>query len=1166
MTDSDYREELHRVIRLVRARYRLRVVLTGVLVFMGGALLLLLLSAALLEQFNFGPTAVLLVRLGFYLLLGGLLLRFIVLPLARRLSDADIALYIETHEPSLQAALLSAVEYDVATLGDPSPGLIRRLLRQAVERARTVEDGRRIERRPLKWLPPALTGVVAALVLLAVFGPPLIRSALRVLLMPWSNADAVVPYAVMVEPGNAVVPRGGDIRIVARLRGFESDEVLFHISRDSSDDQTWETTRMGEGPDSSSHAAQLFDIDQPARYFVEANGIRSPVFRLDVRDLPYTRTLDLEFRFPAYTGLPMQRIENGGDVAALRGTRVTVRVTPTLPSPGGQLVIEGKPPIPLAVGDSGVLQGTFTLQGDGFYHIELMGTDSALIRASLDYAIEALGDQPPMVQILRPGRDTRVTSLEEVFIEARGEDDYGVQRLELVYSVNGGPERTVELHGQNTRRLKEVSAGHTLFLEEHELEPGDVVSYYARAFDANPYGGPGTAATDIYFLQVRPFDREYREAEQGGMPGGQQGDSPEGLSEQQREIVSATFKARRDQATTSPTQFAENLATITLAQGRLRQQVETLVRRMVQRGVSSGDSTFAKISATLPLAVEAMREAEQELGQRDPAEALPPEQRALQHLQRAEAAYREVQVSQQQGGGGGGGSPPSSAEDLADLFELENDRVQNQYEGVQRGREEQARQEMDEVMERLKELASRQQQENERMLREAEKMRQPGGGASGGSNSQRRLAQEVDSLTRRLERLSREQPSPELQQSMRRLQEAADAMRRSAAQPSQSGGQGARALDRIEEARRLLEEGNASRVRQNLQQSAERARRLAQEQREVARQAASLKPGDAPARRRLEQTKDRMAGEVRELENQLERDARDARTDQREAARRIQEAVNELRDRRVREKIEYSKGLLGSPESSRQFEESITANLDELGRQLSEAAGAVGEDSGARTARALDRARALAQGLESLAERAEQQGQAQRPEGEGQQQEGQQPGGQQPGGQQPGGEARGQQAGEQPGGRPAGQPDGAPRSGGTPQEMEGNDPAGDAQPGSAQGRMGGNDPRQLGRELRERRVDAERLRRELEQEGVDVSQLDRIMSRMRAVEGRGLGSDREALEILKSQVIEGLKEFEFALRRQLAGDDDRRPRSGRQGEVAPEFRELVDKYYESLSE
>ena len=51
-----------------------------------------------------------------------------------------------------------------------------------------------------------------------------------------------------------------------------------------------------------------------------------------------------------------------------------------------------------------------------------------------------------------------------------------------------------------------------------------------------------------------------------------------------------------------------------------------------------------------------MKVAEEKLGAGKPDEALPAEQRALQHLQRAEAAFREVQVAMgQQGGAGGAG-------------------------------------------------------------------------------------------------------------------------------------------------------------------------------------------------------------------------------------------------------------------------------------------------------------------------------------------------------------------------------------------------------------------------------------------------------------------------------------------------------------------------------
>ena len=62
-------------------------------------------------------------------------------------------------------------------------------------------------------------------------------------------------------------------------------------------------------------------------------------------------------------------------------------------------------------------------------------------------------------------------------------------------------------------------------------------------------------------------------------------------------------------------------------------------------------------------------------------DAMPPEQKALQSLLRAEATFRQIQVAfGQRGGGGGGGGGGGAGRDLASLFDLELDTEKNQYE------------------------------------------------------------------------------------------------------------------------------------------------------------------------------------------------------------------------------------------------------------------------------------------------------------------------------------------------------------------------------------------------------------------------------------------------------------------------------------------------------
>ena len=69
------------------------------------------------------------------------------------------------------------------------------------------------------------------------------------------------------------------------------------------------------------------------------------------------------------------------------------------------------------------------------------------------------------------------------------------------------------------------------------------------------------------------------------------------------------------------------------------------------------DPAFQRIAELLPKAAEEMKAAESKLQAQAPTDALPPENRALQQLQKAEEEY-EKQVSQQRGGGGVAAAAP----------------------------------------------------------------------------------------------------------------------------------------------------------------------------------------------------------------------------------------------------------------------------------------------------------------------------------------------------------------------------------------------------------------------------------------------------------------------------------------------------------------------------
>src|SRR5262245_33398134 len=95
------RQELVNVIRQVRTRWRTKLLLRGAVIFVAGSLIALILASIGLQTYKFSPGSILTLRIAtisvFVLLLVGWLLR----PLRRRVTDLQVALYVEEHEPSL---------------------------------------------------------------------------------------------------------------------------------------------------------------------------------------------------------------------------------------------------------------------------------------------------------------------------------------------------------------------------------------------------------------------------------------------------------------------------------------------------------------------------------------------------------------------------------------------------------------------------------------------------------------------------------------------------------------------------------------------------------------------------------------------------------------------------------------------------------------------------------------------------------------------------------------------------------------------------------------------------------------------------------------------------------------------------------------------------------
>ena len=632
----------------------------------------------------------------------------------RRIGARRTARQVERRIPAFDGRLITWLD---ASRRQRRPALLPHLAGHALE----IAEAHPPRRAAPTWLllPPLAVLAAAALTLFLTYDAAPASWRLPAERLWTGDLLADTRPKIIVEPGDVVVPRGADVLVRAKAHGFAADMLAVNASFAGSG--SWERATMLPASEDGTHEFVLVAINEAVEYYVSAGGatrggrLNSDRFRIEVADLPVVEDVELALDYPAWTNLP-STTQDHGDVAGVEGTRVGTRIRASLPLDDAHLVVNDQE-LDL---DDGV--GMFTVEAPGTWHVAVRHRGE-VVRISDEYLIDLLHDRPPEVEFTFPGRDRSATAIEEVALRFSAKDDFGIEALTVRYAVNGSDWTSVER--QETSVEREADTGHTILLEDlavgdeqRPIRPGDVVSVHAVARDHRQ-----STKTALYFVDVRAFDKHYRDmgtnsAGGGGSGGG--GAREQELSNRQREIVNATWNLiqERDTGARGGSDLKDQVDLLTVLQQTLQDQVETLVARSQGRRLSDNNDVEPYV-VELGRAAEQMGIAADTLAEDRLDDAVQPEQRALQHLLTAEAGLRNVNVTLASRSSSAGDSVSRS---LSELFDLEADPEQNRYESPQTpGGSAQAPQSAESEWRRLTELARR----NEELARAHEQPDRP---------------------------------------------------------------------------------------------------------------------------------------------------------------------------------------------------------------------------------------------------------------------------------------------------------------------------------------------------------------------------------------------------------------------------------------------------------
>ena len=591
-----------------------------------------------------------------------------------------VARQIEEQNPELHALLLTAVEQVPLNPSGELNYLQQRVILEALEHHRRSPWAGSMARRnqtarQANWLALLLFAVVLVGLRphFSIHGTGLWTSAER------SNGIAVTP-------GDTSLERGSPLVVLARFDGRLPAEAELVITPVNENERRVPLMKNLADP---VYGGGIPNVKGDLQYRIEYPGGKTRDFKVSVFDYPRLDHADAKITYPAYTGLPEKTIKDTRRVSAVEGSSLDYSFFLNKPVASAKLVAKDQSAVPLLTDSNNATVYHTQVKLDQTRRYELVLVDDAGRTNKLppEFVLEALKNRPGGIEDRLPARRSARLGAGGNRLLGEASDDYGLRSYGIAYTLADGETKTVEL-GQKSGPREKRALNYTLPLESLGAQPDQLLSYYLWADDSGPDGQPRRVTSDMYFAEIKPFDEIFREAQSpdaGGdqnnnndnnnNQGGQQGGQNEQLTEQEKQIVSATWNLKRRENDAKPSaKFKDDVKVIHDAQQAALDQV----RQQAGQNEDPRQKTFIDTAAkAMDRAATHLAEAADKNATAPLSSAVSEEQSAYQALLKLSA--REYQVAranrnqqQQRGQQQRGGQRAQQQLDQLDLRQTAN--------------------------------------------------------------------------------------------------------------------------------------------------------------------------------------------------------------------------------------------------------------------------------------------------------------------------------------------------------------------------------------------------------------------------------------------------------------------------------------------------------------
>ncbi|UCF15319.1 MAG: hypothetical protein JSW59_18085 [Phycisphaerales bacterium] len=867
---------------------------------------------------------------------------------------------IERQHPEARALVLAAIEQEPEGPDGRLGYLQESVIGEALRHGAKHDWLRSVPRR--KLMIAKCSQVASLLLLLLVLSrtaPP------AVYVLAGKGPPARKGYTITVTPGDTSTELGAHVVVFARFDELVPPQVDLLYGPVGEEPQKIVLSKNLEDP---VFGGIIPPVNRELLYHIEYAGKRTGDYRISIYEHPALTRADARIVYPEFTSLPEKVIRDTRRVSAVEGSQIDLTFILNKAVTKAKLVGKEGAPLNLTVDSEhpNVYTTTITATEDRRYELHLADDRGLANKVPPRFAIDVHKNLPPELKPVFPNRDIMASPLEELSLEAEVSDDYGVIGYGLSYALAGTQSKNFTL-GESVQADQKQLIQYLLAMEELQAQPDQLLTY---SFWADDIGGGGTTRrtfSDMYFAEVRHFEEIFRQSQSSQsqqrrnqqQQGNQQGQRQDQLAQEQKQIILATWNIKRqtDQAGDVQEQHKNDIEVVRQSQTDVLEKAQSALGEA--RDPAAAEA-LTKAAKHMQQTLEHLGEAIKSASATGLTPALGTEQLAYQEL--LKLRRRDSQVARGQSSSRSSRSGGAAARSQQQLQQLELRDRQDRYETERPAQsQEQAQQREDlQVLNRLRELARRQNEMSEKLkeleaaLRQAETEQQK----QEIRRQLKRLREEQLEALRDVDELQQRMESP---QNRRRMADAAEQLSDSRSRIRQSAeeleqGMVSRAVTSTTRAGRELEEmrdefrrRTSGQFNDRMRQMREQAQQLDERQTEIAdqiqgqldqRQKTLVDSGDS---RELAYRIDQQKKDAEELIEQMKEVSEQSETSEPLLSKKLYDTVRQAGTSNVDRSLEATSQLLRRNflRQAQEVERPANRGIEQIRKGVEEAAESV---------------------------------------------------------------------------------------------------------------------------------------------------------------------------------------------------------------------------------